>query len=238
MSRAMLLVLAGIFFNQVTAAADDKPVAEKEPAALQQLEAKQAEVERLLQEIDALEQQLGRPAEVMIRFQLLELSQEDWDTLPLVADRPVMEGPVTGEWLQRLDKLKHQAQVQQHISSVMTTRNGKAVRLVNGGEFPIPVEQNNGKITFQWREFGDVVEALPVMQGEGKIDLQVMAEHSVRDLTHQFKFHGTPIPGVRRTRFQTQVKTRFGETMLVAHGEFDDRVAFLLVTSERVKNRP
>jgi pilus assembly protein CpaC len=64
-----------------------------------------------------------------------------------------------------IEALKQEGLLKLHAETTLTTRSGEAARLENGGEFPIPVPQSLGTVTIQWREFGVILQSLPLVIG-------------------------------------------------------------------------
>jgi pilus assembly protein CpaC len=55
----------------------------------------------------------------------------------------------------------------------LTTLTGQEAEFLSGGEFPIPVPQQNGNTTIQFKDFGVGLRFLPVVLGDGVINLKV-----------------------------------------------------------------
>jgi Flp pilus assembly secretin CpaC len=234
MERGALLAAMAISLISFPSLADDN-----QAERLEKLAAKQAELDRLAQEVAELEQQLDRPTQATVRFQMLSVSLAEWESLNPPDDAAEESKAVSREWLARLARLNQQEQVQSLVNSTLVTANGRAARFISGGEFPVPVPapgtQKPGTMTVDWLKFGKIVEALPLIKGDGRIDLELTAEHSLLDTNTEVKINDIKVPGILRTRFQSRVEARFGETIFVARGKFDDRMIVLLVTPERVK---
>ncbi|WP_225907898.1 type II and III secretion system protein family protein [Hyphomonas sediminis] len=68
--------------------------------------------------------------------------------------------------------------------------SGESAKFLAGGEFPVPVGQNqNGQITVQFKPYGVGLAFTPVVLSEGRISLKVSTE--VSELTSQGAFQGT-----------------------------------------------
>jgi pilus assembly protein CpaC len=114
-----------------------------------------------------------------------------------------------------IEALKQEGLLKLHAETTLTTRSGEAARLVNGGEFPIPVPQSLGTVTIQWREYGVILESLPIVISPSRLKQQVTVEVSERDQTTAVTLNGTTVPGINRRRVQTQAEMNFGETMVI-----------------------
>jgi pilus assembly protein CpaC len=76
----------------------------------------------------------------------------------------------------------------------LTAISGESAKFLAGGEFPIPVAQDEGKIGIQFKPFGVGLGFTPVVLSEGRISLQVSTE--VSELTLQGAFQSRSVSGV------------------------------------------
>ncbi|KCZ58598.1 type II and III secretion system protein family protein [Hyphomonas atlantica] len=68
--------------------------------------------------------------------------------------------------------------------------SGESAKFLAGGEFPVPVGQdNNGRITVEFKPYGVGLGFTPVVLSEGRISLKVSTE--VSELTSEGAFQGT-----------------------------------------------
>ncbi|MAB12096.1 type II and III secretion system protein family protein [Hyphomonas sp.] len=73
--------------------------------------------------------------------------------------------------------------------------SGESAKFLAGGEFPVPVGQdNNGRITIEFKPYGVGLGFTPVVLSEGRISLKVSTE--VSELTNQGSFQGQSVAGV------------------------------------------
>ena len=73
--------------------------------------------------------------------------------------------------------------------------SGESAKFLAGGEFPVPVGQdNNGRITIEFKNYGVGLAFTPVVLSEGRISLKVSTE--VSELTNQGSFQGQSVAGV------------------------------------------
>lgn len=114
-----------------------------------------------------------------------------------------------------LQALKEEGLLKIQAEPVLITRSGEAARLDNGGEFPIPVPQSLGTVTIEWREFGVILEALPIVISPTRLKQQVSAEVSERDVASGVTLNGTFVPGLTRRRVQSTVEMEFGQTLVL-----------------------
>lgn len=71
--------------------------------------------------------------------------------------------------------------------------SGEAGRFLVGGEFPVPVAQDQGKISISFKPYGVGLGYTPVVLSEGRISLQMSVE--VSELTTQGGFQSTSVAG-------------------------------------------
>jgi pilus assembly protein CpaC len=114
-----------------------------------------------------------------------------------------------------LQALKTEGLLKIQAEPVLVTRSGEAAQLDNGGEFPIPVPQSLGTVTIEWREFGVILQALPIVISPTRLRQQVYAEVSEKDVANSITMNGTTVPGISRRRVQSTVEMDFGQTLVL-----------------------
>jgi pilus assembly protein CpaC len=114
-----------------------------------------------------------------------------------------------------LQALKTEGLLKIQAEPVLVTRSGEAAQLDNGGEFPVPVPQSLGTVTIEWREFGVILQALPIVISPTRLKQQVYAEVSEKDVANSITMNGTTVPGISRRRVQSTVEMDFGQTLVL-----------------------
>ncbi len=76
----------------------------------------------------------------------------------------------------------------------LTAISGESAKFLAGGEFPVPVAQDQGTISVQFKPFGVGLGFTPVVMSAGRISLQVSTE--VSELTMQGAFQARSVVGV------------------------------------------
>ena len=94
--------------------------------------------------------------------------------------------------------------------------NGHPAELINGGQFPVVVPAGLGTVAIEWRDFGVILRAVPIILGGGRVRLEVEPEVSERDFSSGVVVEGTTVPGLSVRRTRTQVEMNFGETLIIA----------------------
>ena len=94
--------------------------------------------------------------------------------------------------------------------------SGDTASFLAGGEFPIPVAQEDDVVTIEFREFGVSLAFSPTVLGEDMINLRVRPEVSALDTRNAVSFGGVQIPGLSVRRADTTVELRDGQAFAVA----------------------
>ncbi len=100
----------------------------------------------------------------------------------------------------------------------LTALSGQRASFLAGGEFPIPVSQQNGEVTVEFKQFGVRLDFLPVVLDDGLINLQIQPEVSEIDQSASIKVSSlsVQIPGLSVRRASTSVELRDGQSFAIA----------------------
>lgn len=113
----------------------------------------------------------------------------------------------------------------------LTAISGEAARFLAGGEFPVPVNSDNGQISVEFKPFGVGLAFTPVVMSGGRISLKVSTE--VSELTSEGSIstgditvpnasgqptviRGINIPALQVRRAETTVEMPSGGSMVLA----------------------
>ncbi len=113
----------------------------------------------------------------------------------------------------------------------LTAISGESARFLAGGEFPVPVGQDNGVISIEFKEFGVGLGFTPLVLSKGRINLKISTE--VSEITTENSFFvpgattvddqgnftttaGLSIPGLSVRRANTVVELPSGGSMVMA----------------------
>lgn len=114
----------------------------------------------------------------------------------------------------------------------MVAMSGESAKFLAGGEFPVPVGQDNqGRITVEFKPYGVGLGFTPVVLSEGRISLKVSTE--VSELTSQGAFQGrtqtvvdddgnsvqvdgVTLPGLTVRRAESTIELPSGTSMMMA----------------------
>jgi pilus assembly protein CpaC len=131
----------------------------------------------------------------------------------------LMAGFTTGSWVWTtfFHALKTQGLGRILAEPNLVATSGQEASFLAGGEFPVPVPQDFGTITIQWKKFGVALVVTPVVLDGGKIALKVAPEVSELDFTTApVILTGLQVPGLRLRRTETNVEVKDGQTFAIA----------------------
>jgi pilus assembly protein CpaC len=123
----------------------------------------------------------------------------------------------------------------------LTAISGERANFLAGGEFPVPVGLEDGKITIEFKPYGVALGFRPVVLSENRISLQVKTEVSelTKEETVTLGAGGSAlaIPGLKVRRSQTTIEVPSGGTMAMA-GLLRDEVRKSIDGFPGLKNLP
>jgi pilus assembly protein CpaC len=104
----------------------------------------------------------------------------------------------------------------------LTTLTGQEASFLSGGEFPIPVAQEEGRTTIEFKEFGVELNFLPVVLDDDIINLKVdisvseLISNNTVFLGSEFSSSSFIIPGLSKRSAGATYELRDGQTIAVA----------------------
>ncbi|MDZ7710309.1 MAG: type II and III secretion system protein family protein [Roseovarius sp.] len=99
----------------------------------------------------------------------------------------------------------------------LTALSGQEASFLAGGEFPIPVAQEEGTISVDYKKFGVELKFIPRVLDDGVINLEMAAAVSSIDETQSVVVGGgLSLPAFRRRDTSTTVSLRDGESFAIA----------------------
>ncbi|WP_425059617.1 Type 3 secretion system secretin [Sporomusa carbonis] len=100
----------------------------------------------------------------------------------------------------------------------MITLSGDKANITVGGQIPIPVGLDNGRIAIEWKEYGIKLDIAPEVNAEKLIQSKVKAEVSTLDWTDEHKIElglGMKIPPIKMRKAETAIAMSSGQTMAI-----------------------
>lgn len=98
----------------------------------------------------------------------------------------------------------------------LTALSGQEAKFLAGGEYPIPVVDNDGGVTIEYKPFGVELSFTPRVVDKDVINLQLNAAVSGLDRSVTFEQGGISVNAFRRRETSTTVEMRDGESFAIA----------------------
>lgn len=98
----------------------------------------------------------------------------------------------------------------------LTAISGETAKFLAGGEFPIPIAEEDNKVTVEWKPFVVNVSFKPVVLDEGRISLTISAEVSEISTEGAIQLATLSLPGLRVRRAETTLELPSGGTLAMA----------------------
>jgi len=135
-----------------------------------------------------------------------------------------------------LDALEKKGAITTLAEPTLIALSGETASFLAGGEFPVPVVQNNGggsngsntgTFTVEWKPFGVSLAFTPTVLADGVINMVVAPEVSSIDPSASIVINNLTIPGLQTRRAKTVIEIRDGESFAMAgliRKDFQDTV--------------
>ncbi len=99
--------------------------------------------------------------------------------------------------------------------------SGEEASFLAGGEYPIPVAQNNSGgngpvLSIEFKQFGVSLGFVPTVLADNTINLRVRPEVSSIDPASSVSLNGITVPGLQTRRANTVIELRDGESFAIA----------------------
>ena len=98
----------------------------------------------------------------------------------------------------------------------LTALSGETASFLAGGEFPIPVAQDNNSISVEFKKFGVSLAFTPTVLDNGLINLAIEPEVSEVDFSRTVDAGSIAIPSLIVRRTKTTVELRDGQSISIA----------------------
>jgi len=131
-----------------------------------------------------------------------------------VAVARVLENGTTADVL--IQALEKRGVARRLAEPNLVALSGDTASFLAGGEFPIPVQADNNRITLEYKKFGVGLAFTPTVLGEGLINLKIEPEVSELDPTNSLQVGQVQVPGLMVRRSQTTLELRDGQSFAMA----------------------
>ncbi|UVK45643.1 type II and III secretion system protein family protein [Mesorhizobium sp. AR07] len=98
----------------------------------------------------------------------------------------------------------------------LIARSGQTASFLAGGEFPIPVSEDNGKISVSYKKYGVSLDFTPTVLKDGLVSLDIAPEVSSIDASSSYNIGSISVPGFIVRRARTSVDLKNGQSFMIA----------------------
>lgn len=98
----------------------------------------------------------------------------------------------------------------------LTALSGQEAKFLAGGEYPVPVAQDNDTTTIEFKPFGVELNFVPRVVDDGVVNLEMAAAVSSLDPSNGITTDGLSVDAFRRRDTSTTVALRDGESFAIA----------------------
>ena len=98
----------------------------------------------------------------------------------------------------------------------LTALSGETASFLAGGEFPVPVSQDENTITVEFKQFGVSLAFTPTVLGRSRISMRVRPEVSQLSNAVQIIAGGLSVPSLTTRRAETTVELASGQSFAIA----------------------
>ena len=121
-----------------------------------------------------------------------------------------------------LEALEQRGVVRTLAEPNLTALSGQEARFLAGGEYPVPVAQDGGTVTIEYKPFGVELSFIPRVVDGDLINIELLASVSSIDPSNGVTFNGFSIDAFRKRETSTTVELRDGESFAIAGLLSDD----------------
>ncbi|MHA7774861.1 type II and III secretion system protein family protein [Roseibium sp. M-1] len=115
-----------------------------------------------------------------------------------------------------IEALQREGVVRTLAEPTLTAISGENASFLAGGEFPIPVAQQDGEVTIEFKKFGVGLDFTPVVMSGGRISLRIKTEVSELSNDGAIAFGGISISALKVRRAESTVELPSGGTLVMA----------------------
>ncbi|RWF50664.1 type II and III secretion system protein family protein [Mesorhizobium sp. M00.F.Ca.ET.151.01.1.1] len=98
----------------------------------------------------------------------------------------------------------------------LIARSGETASFLAGGEFPIPVSEDNGNISVSYKNYGVSLDFTPTVLKDGLVSLDIAPEVSSIDASASYNIGNISVPGFIVRRAKTSVDLKNGQSFMIA----------------------
>ena len=97
----------------------------------------------------------------------------------------------------------------------LTALSGETANFLAGGEFPIPISQQLGQVSIEYKQFGVSLAFTPTVLADGRISMRVRPEVSQLSSEGAVTLNGFNVPALTTRREETTVELGSGQSFMI-----------------------
>jgi Flp pilus assembly secretin CpaC len=121
----------------------------------------------------------------------------------------------TKKVLNQVESLEKQGLIKVLAQPTLVTVNRRPAFFTSGGEFPLLAPQRGGGTSIEFKKWGNQVDFVPFVLGNGKVRLETRVRVSELDPARSVAIAGNTVPGLSVREFDLGYEMRLGETLIV-----------------------
>ncbi|MEJ7777924.1 MAG: type II and III secretion system protein family protein [Sphingomicrobium sp.] len=98
----------------------------------------------------------------------------------------------------------------------LTALSGETASFLAGGEYPIPIAQQQGAISVEYKSYGVGLSFTPIVLADGRISMRVRPEVSELSSEGSVRMNDTIVPALITRRAETTVELGSGQSFMIA----------------------
>ncbi|MFA5521484.1 MAG: type II and III secretion system protein family protein [Castellaniella sp.] len=114
-----------------------------------------------------------------------------------------------------LDVLDREGMISILAEPNLTAISGETASFLAGGEFPVPVKQDQSSMSVEFKPFGVALDFTPTVLSDDRISIKVRPEISEIDPSSSLIMEGLLIPGLSVRRVETTVEMASGQSFAI-----------------------
>ncbi|CUH83993.1 type II and III secretion system protein family protein [Thalassovita mediterranea] len=115
-----------------------------------------------------------------------------------------------------IEALENKGVVRTLAEPNLVALSGQEAKFLAGGEYPVPIAQEDGAITVEFKPFGVELDFIPRVVDGDLVNLELKAAVSALDPTNGFRTDAFTIDAFRRRETSTTVELRDGQSFAIA----------------------
>ena len=115
-----------------------------------------------------------------------------------------------------LQALQRDGVIRTLAEPTLTAISGENASFLAGGEFPIPIAEDNSKLTVQFKKFGVGLDFTPVVLSGGRLSLRIKTEVSEITQEGAVTIGSLTIPALKVRRAESTIELPSGGTLVMA----------------------